>query len=122
MKYPTPLLNALGDCAVVDQRFKLATALATTPEVLTRLFCEYGPAHLPAIAKGLLDLTQAVYDEGEARGWIKPLPTSNDLPATEKAHVERSGKAQVTSNIAAQRFAQEEQARVQPVHGGILHG
>ena len=120
MKYPTPLLNALGDGAVVDQRFKLATALATNTDVITRMFGEHCAGGLPAVAKGLLDLAEAIYDAGDTRGWITPLPTSNDLPPTEKAHVERSGKAQVTSNLAAQRFAQEEQSRIHTPPPGVI--
>lgn len=121
MEYPTPLLNALADGAVIDVRLRFAMRLLEAPGFM-RHFETWDTEQRAAAAGAALDIAEALYAQAHTRGWIKPLPTDNNLPNAERAAVERSGIAQAAAQISGQRFAQDEMSKQIQVPQRVMNG
>jgi hypothetical protein len=112
--YPLPTLNALGDGCVLDARAKLAMAILASPGFVGTLETS-GEYSWAQIAKCALGVSEAFYEQAEARGLVKPLPVDSTLPPAEIAHIERQAGANVHGQLHAQKVAQNSAPMVAPV-------
>lgn len=117
MLYPTSALTAIQDGCVLDQRVRFAQQFLLAAAQGGRLGLD-----VAVDARHVLDLADAVYEEGERRGWITPLPPHANLSRTDTAHVERSALAQVHGSLVGQRLMQEAQPPAPPAEGLSVNG
>lgn len=103
MLYPTSLLVAVQDGAVLDQRMKFAMNLMIAST-------QSGVA--PIDAESAVAMADSLYEQAEERGWIQPLPEHDGLTNAEQAHIKRQARAQVLNNTSLGAAAAETQARV----------
>jgi hypothetical protein len=68
-----------------------------------------------------LDMADELLSQGEARGWIKPLPEDNELNTSLRRHLERNVRAQAFSQAAGQRMAAEEAPSVAVANGPLAN-
>ena len=120
MEHPAPLVNALGDGALMDLRMKLAIQLLQAPGFLHNVFDPELAAippkqppqthHSPGSAAFLaLETAEALYAQAKTRGWIEPLPVDAALPPGEVACAQRGAELQVRAQLHANKIGQDIQ-------------
>ena len=102
MEYPLSSLTAVNEGAMLDARFKLAEKILTTPGF-------FRGTELRDRAMLAADIARTLFDIGVERGWVEPLELTDKLPPGDVAHVQRSARAQVSSQLHGQKVAQENQ-------------
>lgn len=121
MKYPSPLVNALTDGAVLDMRMKFAMDLLRAPGFLRHFDVDHIAMQLhvraaDVLACAALDIAQALYAEAEKRELIRPLPIDDiPLPPAELRAIERSAGAQVHAQVHQQKIVQGMQPTITAV-------
>lgn len=118
IKYPVPLLNAIGDGAAMDVRVKFAMALMQAPG----FFTAYATETSRDAAVAALDLSEALYSEAAHRGWIESLPTDHRPNAEELAHARRNAETQAAGQVHGQLSAQAYVPKVVPTAAHIMGG
>lgn len=124
LKYPQSAIEAFPQGVRLDLRTRLAIDFLKTPlvaevakiisvplETVNAFAEEAGVAGVPvmpvAIAKFALDLADAVMVDAEARGWMAPMPETDELDASTKRQSRRNARFQVEGQVAGQRAMQE---------------
>jgi hypothetical protein len=122
-KYFGNVLEAFSAGVQLDFRFRVALDILKSDLLDIRMPAHPdGPSHPEQMVDFAFDLTDALFAEGEKRGWVKALPEDDDLPAPLKRHVTRSARVNVHGQMEGQRVMQEGQPKVQAVPAAILGG
>lgn len=100
MRYPLPLLTASGEGAWMDVRFRYAMELL-------KAMASAGTTFAPGDGSIALAAAWKLFDEGEARGWIKPLDAGLVTPASEQAALVRGARAQAIGEVEMRRVIGE---------------
>jgi hypothetical protein len=112
------VLSSFENGLQLDLRVKLAVDFLKAPGLFTSA-CEGTIPDAKVVAAAALDLSDALLAEAAARGLVKSLPDTGEIPTTLRHHIERSVRAQVFQQVVAQRIGPEEAPAVQ-VNGGRL--
>lgn len=109
-KYPQAVLEAFGHGALLDLRVRLALDVLKTPGFVGSLV-PGGDVDVPyerRIAAYALDIVTALLDVGRDRGLVHDMPDHGEITQPLRRHIERSVRAQMYQQTAAQRIAREE--------------
>lgn len=107
MEYPLSSLTAVNEGAMLDARFKLAEKILLAPGFFRAHTAHVRPEW--TYADIALSLAEQFYESATKLGWIEPLELTDKLPPGDVAHVQRSARAQVSSQMHGQKVAQESQ-------------
>lgn len=118
LRYPSNVLEGFGSGALLDLRARLAADFLKHSPMFGHLSSN-APTERERAAEMsgfALMLADELLTQAEARGWVEPLPDDNgDLPPSLRAQARRTASFQALQQMEAQRFAQDEQARVVPM-------
>jgi hypothetical protein len=126
MLYPHNVLEGFGSGALLDLRVRMAFAMlqhsplfAQTLPVATEAAFDALPKNLAWLALGIAD---EVLSQGEARGWVKPLPdpTDSGIDPVLEAQAHRTAEYQAEQQLHGNKYAtRQAENSIVPVAPGI---
>lgn len=124
--YPQHILDGFSNGVLLDLRARFAMQLLTSSPIFAGIArdneshggLEGLARHVsfpPGVAKAALDISEALFKEAEARGWVTPIDHTQGLPEEVVNQAGRIGAFEVFKQIGAQAAAKAAQPMVAPV-------